>query len=136
MREKMENAVAGDRTRVTRVTGGNTHHYTTTTCLCLIVIEGFLLLYPIWRIPIFYIIRPKNGLKKLKESVLWEIMVQGPSRGWNMWINKIKKKNQNSMLTWWSIFHLFCPLHLNFKVIHFFKLPIYSTLVISAKKKL
>ena len=23
--------VAGDRTRVTRVTGGNTHHYTTTT---------------------------------------------------------------------------------------------------------
>ena len=25
-----ENAVAGDRTRVTRVTGGNTHHYTTT----------------------------------------------------------------------------------------------------------
>jgi hypothetical protein len=24
-------AVAGDRTRVTRVTGGNTHHYTTTT---------------------------------------------------------------------------------------------------------
>ena len=27
------NAVAGDRTRVTRVTGGNTHHYTTTTLL-------------------------------------------------------------------------------------------------------
>ena len=26
-------AVAGDRTRVTRVTGGNTHHYTTTTKL-------------------------------------------------------------------------------------------------------
>ena len=26
-------AVAGDRTRVTRVTGGNTHHYTTTTLL-------------------------------------------------------------------------------------------------------
>ena len=26
-------AVAGDRTRVTRVTGGNTHHYTTTTWL-------------------------------------------------------------------------------------------------------
>ena len=26
-------AVAGDRTRVTRVTGGNTHHYTTTTHL-------------------------------------------------------------------------------------------------------
>ncbi|WZY78782.1 hypothetical protein YC2023_025166 [Brassica napus] len=25
------NAVAGDRTRVTRVTGGNTYHYTTTT---------------------------------------------------------------------------------------------------------
>ena len=25
-------AVAGDRTRVTRVTGGNTYHYTTTTC--------------------------------------------------------------------------------------------------------
>jgi hypothetical protein len=24
-------AAAGDRTRVTRVTGGNTHHYTTTT---------------------------------------------------------------------------------------------------------
>ena len=24
-------AVAGDRTRVTRVTGGNTYHYTTTT---------------------------------------------------------------------------------------------------------
>jgi hypothetical protein len=24
-------AVAGDRTRVARVTGGNTHHYTTTT---------------------------------------------------------------------------------------------------------
>ncbi|OMO91366.1 hypothetical protein CCACVL1_07133 [Corchorus capsularis] len=24
-------AVAGDRTRVTRVTGGNTHHYTTTS---------------------------------------------------------------------------------------------------------
>jgi hypothetical protein len=28
-----KNAVAGDRTRVTRVTGGNTHHYTTTTWL-------------------------------------------------------------------------------------------------------
>jgi hypothetical protein len=28
-----KNAVAGDRTRVTRVTGGNTHHYTTTTLL-------------------------------------------------------------------------------------------------------
>ncbi|KAK8682674.1 hypothetical protein V6N13_055055 [Hibiscus sabdariffa] len=27
------NAVAGDRTRVTRVTGGNTHHYTTTTLM-------------------------------------------------------------------------------------------------------
>ena len=26
-----KNAVAGDRTRVARVTGGNTHHYTTTT---------------------------------------------------------------------------------------------------------
>ena len=39
MREKKENAVAGDRTRVTRVTGGNTHHYTTTTCLCLTIIE-------------------------------------------------------------------------------------------------
>ena len=26
-----QNAVAGDRTRVARVTGGNTHHYTTTT---------------------------------------------------------------------------------------------------------
>ena len=26
-------AVAGDRTRVTRVTGGNTNHYTTTTLL-------------------------------------------------------------------------------------------------------
>ena len=43
MREKKENAVAGDRTRVTRVTGGNTHHYTTTTCLCLVVIEGFFI---------------------------------------------------------------------------------------------
>ena len=28
---KIKSAVAGDRTRVTRVTGGNTHHYTTTT---------------------------------------------------------------------------------------------------------
>ncbi|KAK7274169.1 hypothetical protein RIF29_15247 [Crotalaria pallida] len=28
---KTKNAVAGDRTRVTRVTGGNTYHYTTTT---------------------------------------------------------------------------------------------------------
>ena len=28
---KQKFAVAGDRTRVTRVTGGNTHHYTTTT---------------------------------------------------------------------------------------------------------
>ena len=27
----LKNAAAGDRTRVTRVTGGNTHHYTTTT---------------------------------------------------------------------------------------------------------
>ena len=27
----MQLAVAGDRTRVTRVTGGNTYHYTTTT---------------------------------------------------------------------------------------------------------
>ncbi|WZZ48735.1 hypothetical protein YC2023_048842 [Brassica napus] len=26
-----KSAVAGDRTRVTRVTGGNTYHYTTTT---------------------------------------------------------------------------------------------------------
>ena len=26
-------AVAGDRTRVTRVTGGNTYHYTTTTLI-------------------------------------------------------------------------------------------------------
>ena len=32
-RRKKNIAVAGDRTRVTRVTGGNTHHYTTTTCL-------------------------------------------------------------------------------------------------------
>jgi hypothetical protein len=32
-RNKKGNAVAGDRTRVTRVTGGNTHHYTTTTLL-------------------------------------------------------------------------------------------------------
>ena len=32
-KEKKKNyAVAGDRTRVTRVTGGNTYHYTTTTC--------------------------------------------------------------------------------------------------------
>ena len=31
------NAVAGDRTRVTRVTGGNTHHYTTTTLLITIL---------------------------------------------------------------------------------------------------
>ena len=30
---KKFNAVAGDRTRVTRVTGGNTYHYTTTTLL-------------------------------------------------------------------------------------------------------
>jgi hypothetical protein len=29
----MDDAVARDRTRVTRVTGGNTHHYTTTTVL-------------------------------------------------------------------------------------------------------
>nr|GMD61292.1 pentatricopeptide repeat-containing protein At3g46790, chloroplastic [Ipomoea batatas] len=29
-------AVAGDRTRVTRVTGGNTHRYTTTTCLYIL----------------------------------------------------------------------------------------------------
>ncbi|KAH1054942.1 hypothetical protein J1N35_033007 [Gossypium stocksii] len=28
---KIKIAVAGDRTRVARVTGGNTHHYTTTT---------------------------------------------------------------------------------------------------------
>ena len=28
-------AVAGDRTRVTRVTGGNTNHYTTTTLFLL-----------------------------------------------------------------------------------------------------
>ena len=33
MRLKMIDAVAGDRTRVTRVTGGNTYHYTTTTLL-------------------------------------------------------------------------------------------------------
>ena len=31
-KKKRDDAVAGDRTRVTRVTGGNTHHYTTTTC--------------------------------------------------------------------------------------------------------
>ena len=30
---KTKSAVAGDRTRVTRVTGGNTYHYTTTTLL-------------------------------------------------------------------------------------------------------
>ena len=30
---KNNSAVAGDRTRVARVTGGNTHHYTTTTSL-------------------------------------------------------------------------------------------------------
>ena len=30
-KKKNKYAVAGDRTRVTRVTGGNTHHYTTTT---------------------------------------------------------------------------------------------------------
>ena len=29
--EEKANAAAGDRTRVTRVTGGNTYHYTTTT---------------------------------------------------------------------------------------------------------
>ena len=34
MNEKQKNAVAGDRTRVTRVTGGNTYHYTTTTYVC------------------------------------------------------------------------------------------------------
>lgn len=35
MRKELKNinAVAGDRTRVTRVTGGNTRHYTTTTLL-------------------------------------------------------------------------------------------------------
>ena len=32
-KKKLKNAVAGDRTRVTRVTGGNTYHYTTTTQL-------------------------------------------------------------------------------------------------------
>jgi hypothetical protein len=32
-KKKQKIAVAGDRTRVTRVTGGNTHHYTTTTWL-------------------------------------------------------------------------------------------------------
>ncbi|CAL9778649.1 unnamed protein product, partial [Musa acuminata subsp. burmannicoides] len=32
-KHKNHHAVAGDRTRVTRVTGGNTHHYTTTTWL-------------------------------------------------------------------------------------------------------
>jgi hypothetical protein len=32
-KKKRYNAVAGDRTRVTRVTGGNTYHYTTTTSL-------------------------------------------------------------------------------------------------------
>jgi hypothetical protein len=30
-RKILKSAVAGDRTRVTRVTGGNTYHYTTTT---------------------------------------------------------------------------------------------------------
>ena len=34
-KDKNGNAVAGDRTRVTRVTGGNTYHYTTTTLLML-----------------------------------------------------------------------------------------------------
>ena len=33
---KNKNAVAGERTRVTRVTGGNTHHYTTTTLLIFV----------------------------------------------------------------------------------------------------
>ena len=42
MREKKENAVAGDRTRVTRVTGGNTHHYTTTTCCYVLSLLYFL----------------------------------------------------------------------------------------------
>ena len=32
-KKQKQNAVAGDRTRVARVTGGNTHHYTTTTLL-------------------------------------------------------------------------------------------------------
>jgi len=32
---KMKSAVAGDRTRVTRVTGGNTYHYTTTTLMLM-----------------------------------------------------------------------------------------------------
>ena len=31
---KKKIAAAGDRTRVTRVTGGNTYHYTTTTISC------------------------------------------------------------------------------------------------------
>ena len=32
-RFKVKDAVAGDQTRVTRVTGGNTYHYTTTTLM-------------------------------------------------------------------------------------------------------
>ena len=36
-----KNAVAGDRTQVTRVTGGNTYHYTTTTLVEILL--AFLL---------------------------------------------------------------------------------------------
>jgi hypothetical protein len=45
---ELKNAVAGDRTRVTRVTGGNTHHYTTTTLLLLHPLDTtnqFIILY-------------------------------------------------------------------------------------------
>ncbi|CAN7052971.1 unnamed protein product [Brassica rapa subsp. trilocularis] len=52
LRPERNNAVAGDRTRVTRVTGGNTYHYTTTTWL-LNVLFLSLTLTPNQLIPTF-----------------------------------------------------------------------------------
>ena len=40
--ETLKNAVAGDRTRVARVTGGNTYHYTTTTSMEKTLISIFI----------------------------------------------------------------------------------------------
>ncbi len=60
-------AAAGDRTRVTRVTGGNTYHYTTTTfkdptyeiaaqsCIIYIIVKFGSRLFSVFFLPVFRI---------------------------------------------------------------------------------
>jgi hypothetical protein len=57
-KQKTKIAVAGDRTRVVRVTGGNTYHYTTTTLvntLYFLFIIIFIFFFPQFKLFIPFI---------------------------------------------------------------------------------